>query len=968
MTEDPVLSAILDCLDRGETPSADDLDARFPDEHETVARHLRVLHAYRQMRSIVRGHDGHSPNLAAGRRLGDFEVVGPHARGGMGSVYLARQTSLGSRLVALKAMSALGCSASDRERFHREALAVASLQHPRLAEVHGFGEEDDVLYFAMRYVRGPTLREVIARHGRPADHAARLAFVGWAADVASALGLAHRRGMVHRDVKPDNIVIEDEAWRLASTHDHTRLPRGPATLVDFGLAREVERARTELTTVHRATIEYAAPEQLLLRHVDPRSDVFSLGVTLHDALCGRLPHAGDRARPRPEATTQLKPLREEVRDVDPDLDAVVGKALEHHVSDRYPDGDAFEADLRALLDGRAVSAARSPLIRRVRRFARERPVLLLRRILGGTLLLVVLVLLAAVTLGVVDAGRRAAIAARDGQVLQLVDGVRRLPAFDLPFVDEDVLAFARRLRERAPGDPLVALADAALRGDEIGALRQASTALALEGAPRANVALAFLRGRLERTLVPVATDDEVAARSARASADATWTEASRLAVDFESDDAVPFPTGSLTDLARRALDADALPPRTRALSRTVLSAWGDARDLETIVEHGLLEPIGSDGFRQSMSVAARITRRLLRTGRTDTLAAERLEELLAELTPAIVEALSDPDALRSFDARRTSLLLASLLAVCARAHGGSRALEGLLRSPAGAIDDLLPVAGALGSTDLLEARIPAVFGEAERERVTPLGVALGMLGDGPLIEDVARRLERSPALAPSTVDDFRRKVDAAHELARGVDPESRPDEDTRLDTSRAPLLQVPLHPDPLAACDLDPGLRERGWTVSDAAAAWVFGCVPPCRVGTAGDPLLSGASLEADGTAQDPVGYVRMGRFGMSSLTLPFTGPPAERLRAWTIRIHAQQGARQDLPFQGEVLLRVLLDGERVVDGLLVDDDVPGLVAFDVRPERIHPGARHTLRIELDRASTTTVRLQALAIVPRTIP
>jgi serine/threonine-protein kinase len=194
-------------------------------------------------------------------------------RGGMGVVYLARELRL-DRRVAIKLLPPeRATQATARERFLREARTAAQLSHPGIVPIFAVHEVSDFVYFAMAYVDGDTLGRRVRRRGPiPYDKAARLL-----ADVARALAYAHDRGVVHRDVKPDNILLDQATGR--------------ALVSDFGIAR-VGSATTTGPQRVVGTAEFMSPEQVLGERVDPRSDLYSLGVVGFFALSGELPFVG----------------------------------------------------------------------------------------------------------------------------------------------------------------------------------------------------------------------------------------------------------------------------------------------------------------------------------------------------------------------------------------------------------------------------------------------------------------------------------------------------------------------------------------------------------------------------------------------------------------------------------------------------------------------------------------------------
>ncbi len=234
--------------------------------------------------------------LSPGDVFGGYRIEAVAGRGGMGVVYRAVQLDLG-RPVALKLIAADRAADPDfRERFQRESRMAAAIDHPNVVPVHGAGEEDGQLYLAMRYVRGTDLHALIKREGPLAPERA----AAIVAQVASALDAAHAAGLVHRDVKPANVLLGG-----SEREEH-------AYLSDFGLTRLLA-SETQLTETGQwmGTIDFSAPEQLSAHRIDARADVYSLGCVLHAALVGTppfprgtLPGDAARAHAGPDAATR----------------------------------------------------------------------------------------------------------------------------------------------------------------------------------------------------------------------------------------------------------------------------------------------------------------------------------------------------------------------------------------------------------------------------------------------------------------------------------------------------------------------------------------------------------------------------------------------------------------------------------------------------------------------------------------
>ena len=247
------------------------------------------------------------------------------ALGGMASVWRAHDETL-QRTVAVKLLhDHLAADEDLRERFRREAVAAAKLGHPGIVGLYDTGEHPEATYLVMAYIEGPTLRELLAERGRlEVGEAAAVT-----AQVAEALSYAHTRGLVHRDVKPANILLEVD---------------GGAKVADFGIAKVAESARdlTQTGTV-LGTAAYVAPEQVRGEPVDGRADEYALACVLYEAVSGRRPFEAESAMTM--AAQRLNedplPLRAVRPDVPRGLDHVVMTALARDPAERYPDLAAF---------------------------------------------------------------------------------------------------------------------------------------------------------------------------------------------------------------------------------------------------------------------------------------------------------------------------------------------------------------------------------------------------------------------------------------------------------------------------------------------------------------------------------------------------------------------------------------------------------------------------------------------------
>jgi len=251
--------------------------------------------------------------LAPGTRVGTYVVIEELGRGGMGVVYLAEDQRLGRR-VALKSLPASVASLPElRQRLRREARAAATISHPGVAVVYALEEIDDHLFIASEYVRGDTLRAVIARGPIAAARVQAMAI-----EIASALAAAHQAGVIHRDLKPENVLIATD---------------GRIKIVDFGIAQIEGPEATRLTRAGAmlGTPAYMAPEQLLGGSVDARADIYAVGVLLTEMLTGRHPLRGG-ATPLPTG-----PLAE-----------VIARCLQADPAARFAGASELEESLRAV--------------------------------------------------------------------------------------------------------------------------------------------------------------------------------------------------------------------------------------------------------------------------------------------------------------------------------------------------------------------------------------------------------------------------------------------------------------------------------------------------------------------------------------------------------------------------------------------------------------------------------------------
>jgi len=259
-------------------------------------------------------------SLNPGTKLGPYEILAPLGAGGMGEVFLAKDTTL-DRQVALKFLPEnLQQDETAKKRFLREAKSAAALDHPFICKIYEIGEAEGPSFIAMEYVRGQTLEQKLAKGPLPLDETIRIA-----SEIAEALEAAHKEGIVHRDLKPSNVMLTDG---------------GHAKVMDFGLAKRVapsEEVDSQFETASQltdkgstlGTLAYMSPEQLRGESVDARSDIFSFGLVLYQMLAGA--HPFSKATPMDTTAAILNqepgPISRYRKDVPEHLVIIVEKML-----------------------------------------------------------------------------------------------------------------------------------------------------------------------------------------------------------------------------------------------------------------------------------------------------------------------------------------------------------------------------------------------------------------------------------------------------------------------------------------------------------------------------------------------------------------------------------------------------------------------------------------------------------------
>lgn len=301
---------------------------------------------------------GQDPPATTVRYFGDYELLEEIARGGMGVVYKGRQVSL-HRIVALKMiLSGELAGEDDVERFHTEAQAAANLKHPNIVAIHEVGEHEGRYYFSMDYVEGQSLADVIQDGPLPARKAAE-----YLKTIAEAVHFAHQRGTLHRDLKPQNVLVNTDDQPL---------------ITDFGLAKRVE-GDSGLTATGSVlgTPSYMPPEQATgrLAEVGPHSDVYSLGAILYELLTGRPPFRAASAVATLRQVTDNPPTApHQLNDeVPPDLETICLKCLEKSPHVRYHSAHELAEELGRFLNHEPIQARPASAVRKVETWVRRQP-------------------------------------------------------------------------------------------------------------------------------------------------------------------------------------------------------------------------------------------------------------------------------------------------------------------------------------------------------------------------------------------------------------------------------------------------------------------------------------------------------------------------------------------------------------------------------------------------------------------
>lgn len=410
---DELIADFVEAVERGETPDPAKFVSTAPDLADSFLDFVRNWRQFRVAAATWPQAAAAPASASAGplvRQVGNYELLEPIARGGMGVIYKARQIPL-NRIVAVKMLrDGVLSSPDDVRRFQAEAEAVAQLEHPGIVPIYEVGQHEGLPFFSMRYVPGENLADLVARGPVAPRDAARLVM-----ELAQILEFAHRRHVIHRDLKPSNVLLENIASDdLPASAKRAAGPGGIRSwltprVTDFGLAK---RTSASNIVTHSGAIlgtpSYMAPEQIMARSstIGPAADIYSLGGILYCLLTGRPPfQAADPlvtlqqvCHDEPAAPSQLNPA------TPVDLETIALRCLEKHPSRRFHSARELAEELERYLDGRPILTRPVGVFERAVRWARRQPL-----VAGLVALIGVIVILGtgASSYFGVQAGRRA---------------------------------------------------------------------------------------------------------------------------------------------------------------------------------------------------------------------------------------------------------------------------------------------------------------------------------------------------------------------------------------------------------------------------------------------------------------------------------------------------------------------------------------------------------------------------------
>lgn len=882
---------------------------------------------------------GEIPVLKPNDRVGDFDIVRFLARGGGGEVYLAQQRSLGGRRVALKILSSAGLTPKNAERFLREVRLVSSLHHPNLVTVYDCGEDLDRghVYYTMRLIEGPTMSDVLAslsEAGGEASADIRMTLVRRILEVARALAALHSCGLVHGDVKPSNVLLEKG---LAS-----RPWENPAVVIDFGLVRRTEQP---LSTVW-ATPTYAAPELLMLKPIDARADVYSLGLALHDLLAARTPEHRFSS-----GSGEIETLRELAPEVDFDLEAVVARATERDPALRYANAELFADDLERWLEGVPVTARPLRGLERVRRFVRRNPQRVLAwsaRLILTAALFTLAVAGAIKTIAIKDAIRHASELRAQGDLAGAIREARQLPPL-CRFFAPGLFGFLNDVQSSGNETAAADVTRIQMQGDTRLAALVAARYVERDGLTAHTDVARFLLRTIESPQ-----------QSGAEPGHADLSLVARLF--YERPDERPEDVAASVLFRARLLSLLAKGESSHRTLHvlTALSGCGTPDEIPAIAERMLISARGSwetsvEEVQLSMEAIAAILRRSYRCETVASIENLDLDRLLEQACQSYRECR-----------QRLSLdvgPLRSLFVAVGLAHRWVDRKTKQIQPCLPGMPDLL-VRCAQGNHSVkpdLVKFADAILDYEPRQayrRFFTHGLHVGTLDTslGPAMGELANAIATSAGLKPEVaLEQYRAGLEFGEGLQRGVHDDFVPDEDTHLgayfEESKTALEPFPL--ERVAPQD------------AEEIAFWDFEKWEQRGLGESLEARVTNPDthLRSD---QDPlIGYVRLGIPGFSELRLDYTIPLGTPHESLQLELKLQKGMRRLLPYRGEAYVSVLFDKTfeaarlSVVDGGL---NRPAVTAF--LPTR-YDGLPHSISLRLDSDSNTTVRIHSARLILR---
>jgi hypothetical protein len=633
--------------------------------------------------------------------------------------------------------------------------------------------------------------------------------------------------------------------------------------------------------------------------------------------------------------------------MDDDLAAVVARACDPQPRWRYPDAAALRDDLRSWLAGRGVSARRAPLPERLARAARTRPG---RFAAVAAAVLVVAGLTIAGVVVTAEAARSAGDATRAaerGDLIALQDAVRRIPpVLDGLLLDEPLAGLAPRARGYDDADLLTLTCTRLRLGDVDGALREAATALRVEGPERRPLLTRFL---------------EVALQPGRSGADVETGDQGHLALLlvarlFMERPVLDAGSAQASDgLRRRLLEIAAdtsVFEDDRLYALSALTGCAALRDTPGLLEAAVADGYVSELHRLALLSVERTVRRAHALGEIGSVDVDGLWSRFSGCGVDWRALLADTEAPLSFGRRMAVTQLTRALAIAARAQGrtldlsvitGARGSDAAWWSSEAGLTTALsdPVAARAATSALLAATHP----------LDPLvwGRVAGACDEDELVDESARRVAElaGPEKAESASHAFFEGIAQSHLELAGLQPEVDPDPDTLLGVECKDGWRESVRVEEAPPA----GAAEPGWGV---VASWCFSHDTPELAGTARAAGIRCTPWQQDGPGGD--GYLRLGSFGRSEVRFEFEVPDDPGLGRWRFLVHHQLAARRYLPYLGRAMLLVRVDENAGTANDMLTETGMRWQDFPIPVDRLSPG-RHVIRLLLEDQSTTTYRL-----------